>query len=418
MIAVIMAGGYGKRIAEIFPDIPKPLIPLENKPVLERQIEILKDQGITDIIVTISYMKEKIKNYFGNGERYGVSIRYFEEDIPLGNAGAIYYLKDKLQDDFLLLNADTVFEVNLKKIVNYHRNKDADITLFTHPNSHPYDSGLVFADRNNKVTRWITKEETRPQYYKNRVNAGIHVISPRIFDSLKFNDKGKIDLDRDVIPNGRVYCYDSPEYVRDMGTPERYKLVCRDIKENRIPLSSKRRKAIFLDRDGTINRYAGFVKSPEDFELLPDIPEAIRLINMSGYLAIVVSNQPVIARGEVTEDELVEIHNKMETLLGNDGAYLDAIYYCPHHPDSGFDGEIPELKIKCKCRKPEPGMLIRAAEDFDIDLESSWIIGDSWRDIKAGKAAGCKTVLIGTDTLEQDITVESLYAAVRKVLVE
>jgi D-glycero-D-manno-heptose 1,7-bisphosphate phosphatase len=203
-----------------------------------------------------------------------------------------------------------------------------------------------------------------------------------------------------------------------MGTPERYKLVCRDIKENRIPLSSKRRKAIFLDRDGTINRYAGFVKSPEDFELLPDIPEAIRLINMSGYLAIVVSNQPVIARGEVTEDELVEIHNKMETLLGNDGAYLDAIYYCPHHPDSGFDGEIPELKIKCKCRKPEPGMLIRAAEDFDIDLESSWIIGDSWRDIKAGKAAGCKTVLIGTDTLEQDITVESLYAAVRKVLVE
>ena len=420
MIAVIMAGGYGKRIAEVFPDIPKPLISIENKSVLERQIEVLRSQGITDLILTVSYMKEKIKAFFGNGERYGVSISYFIEDIPLGNAGALYYMKDTLRDDFLLLNADTVFEVDLKKLVDYHRKKDADITLFTHPNSHPYDSGLVIADNDKKVTRWITKEEKRPEYYKNRVNAGIHVISPRVLETIKLNENGKIDLDREVIQpaisSGRVYCYDSPEYVRDMGTPERYKSVCDDIRENRIPLSSGCRKAIFLDRDGTINRYVGFVRSPEEFELLPYVSEAIKLINKSGYLAIVISNQPVIARGEVTEDGLEEIHNKMEVLLGNDGAYIDAIYYCPHHPDVGFDGEIPELKIKCECRKPEPGMLIRAADDLNIELESSWMIGDSWRDVKAGKAAGCKTVLIGTDTLGQDMTEGSLYESVKKIL--
>ena len=113
--------------------------------------------------------------------------------------------------------------------------------------------------------------------------------------------------------------------------------------------------------------------------------EAIKLINKSGYLVVVVTNQPVIARGEVTESELQLIHNKMETELGTEGAYLDAIYYCPHHPDKGFEGEIERLKIECDCRKPKPGMFFRAAEDFNIDLCSSWMIGDSENDILAGK---------------------------------
>lgn len=420
MKAVIMAGGYGKRMAEVFPDIPKPLIPIENKPVLERQIEVLRKQGITELILTVSHMKEKIKEYFGNGERYGVNISYFDEETPLGNAGALLYLKEELCDDFLLLNADTVYEVDFQKLIEYHRSKNSDITLLTHPNSHPYDSVLVLAGKDKKITSWITKEEKRPEYYKNRVNAGIHVISPIVFDALKLNEKGKLDLDREVIQpaiaSGRVYCYDSPEYVRDMGTPERYRSVCDDIKKKRIPFAKEQRKAIFLDRDGTINRYAGFIRTPEEFELLPDASKAIKMINESGYLAIVVSNQPVIARGEITEDRLETIHNKMETLLGDDGAYLDAIYYCPHHPDTGFKGEISELKIKCKCRKPEPGMLIKATEDLNIEMKSSWMIGDSWRDIKAGKAAGCGTLLVGTDELEQDMTATSLSEAVRKIL--
>jgi D-glycero-D-manno-heptose 1,7-bisphosphate phosphatase len=212
-----------------------------------------------------------------------------------------------------------------------------------------------------------------------------------------------------------MFCYDSPEYVKDMGTPDRYESVCGDFREGRVQSKNlkNKQKAVFMERDGTINRYVGFLRNIDDFELLPRVAEAIKRINASGYLAIVVTNQPVIARGEISIEELTEIHNKMETLLGAEGAYLDAIYYCPHHPHKGYGGEVPELKIDCDCRKPKPGMLLKAAEDFNIDLSRSWMIGDGENDIKAGKAAGCKTVLIGDGDCAQDITVEALSDFVR-----
>ena len=173
------------------------------------------------------------------------------------------------------------------------------------------------------------------------------------------------------------YVYDSPEYVKDMGTPERYTQVSRDFASGIVSAKNLRhkQKAILLDRDGTINRNIGFLRSPDEFELLPSVSEAIRLINSSGYLAIVITNQPVIARGEVTFEGLKTIHNKMETLLGAECAYLDGLYFCPHHPDGGFPGEVSELKVECSCRKPKPGMLLKAAEDFNIDFRT---ILDDW----------------------------------------
>ena len=203
-----------------------------------------------------------------------------------------------------------------------------------------------------------------------------------------------------------------------MGTKERFEQVKTDLEIGKVEARSlkNKQKAIFLDRDGTINKYVGFLRDIDDFELLLGVPEAIRKINDSGYLAIVVTNQPVIARGEVTVEELERIHNKMETLLGSSGAYVDAIYYCPHHPDKGFEGEIIELKFDCDCRKTKPGMLLKAAEDFNIDLSQSWMIGDGVRDILAGKNGGCKTALVvgdggeslGSEEFGQDITIKSL----------
>jgi D-glycero-D-manno-heptose 1,7-bisphosphate phosphatase len=207
-----------------------------------------------------------------------------------------------------------------------------------------------------------------------------------------------------------MFCYDSPEYVKDMGTPDRYETVCTDYSKGLVEAKNlnNKQKAVFLDRDGTINKHVGFLSNIDDFELLPGVPEAIREINEKGFLAIVVTNQPVIARGEATYKQLQEIHNKMETLLGLKGAYLDGIYFCPHHPHKGYEGEVPELKIECDCRKPKPGLILKAARDFNIDLSQSWIIGDGENDIRAGKAAGCKTTLIGVGNYEQDKTVESL----------
>ena len=173
-----------------------------------------------------------------------------------------------------------------------------------------------------------------------------------------------------------------------------------------------------MDRDGTINKYVGFLRNIDDFELIGGVAEAIRKINESGYLAIVVTNQPVIARGEISFEELKEIHNKMETLLGQEGAYLDAIYYCPHHPHTGYEGERRELKIDCECRKPKPGMLLKAVQDFSIDLAQSWMVGDGKNDVKAGSNAGCKTALINTECefYGQTVTVTSLLDFVNRYL--
>lgn len=420
MKVVIMAGGRGTRISELFPDIPKPMIPVCGIPVLEREISSLKEQGFTDIILTVGYKAESIMQHFGDGRKYGVQIEYFVEKEPLGNAGALFRIKDKLTEDFLLLNADAMFNVDFNRFVKFHKAHNGLVTLFTHPNNHPYDSGLIVANKEKKVEQWLTKEDKRPKYYQNRVNAGLHVINPEALDLKVTTDK--VDLDRQVLKplcsSGKIYCYDSPEYVKDMGTPERYETVCKDFENGTVEARNlkNKQKAIFLDRDGTINKYVGFLRNIEQFELLSGFSEAIRKINQSGYLAVVVTNQPVIARGEVTYTELQEIHNKMETILGKDGAYLDGIYFCPHHPDKGFKGEVKELKINCNCRKPNPGLLLQAASDFNINLEQSWMIGDGKNDIQAGKNAGCKTVLIGDDEFGQDITVYSLLEFVNQIV--
>lgn len=420
MKVVIMAGGKGTRITSIASDIPKPMIKIDNKPVLEHEIECLKNQGFTDIVLTVSHMGKMVMDYFGDGSKtspitnkpFGVNIEYYFEKEPLGNAGALYQIKDKLSEDFLLLNADVMFNVDFNRFVSFHKEHEGWITLFTHPNDHPYDSGLIIADENRTVEKCLAKEDERPKFYRNRVNAGLHIISPRVLD-FEIN-ASKIDLDRHILKHfegtKKMFCYDSPEYVKDMGTPERYHIVCEDFALGRIKAKNlqNKQKAVFLDRDGTINKYVGFLTSIEDFELIDGIAETIKQINSLGYLVIVVTNQPVIARGEVSLNELQGIHDKMETLLGIEGAYVDAIYYCPHHPHKGYEGELLEYKIDCDCRKPKPGMLLNAAMDYNIDLCNSWMVGDSHNDIKAGLNAGCKTALIGEGEYGQHVTIKKL----------
>ncbi len=378
-------------------------------------------------------MAEQIQSYFGDGSRLGAKISYYVEESPLGNAGALFKIRSELGNEpFLLLNADAVFDVDYNRMVDWHIDHNAYVTLFTHPNSHPYDSGIVIAEEDKAVSQWLTKEDNRPEYYKNRVNAGLHVIDPIVLDSCGIDAdlvgkeiEGKVvkvDLDRQILKplcgSHKMFAYDSPEYVKDMGTPERYEQVCRDFASGLVEAKnlSNKQRAIFLDRDGTINVYKGFLRNIDDFELINGVAEAIKRINNSGYLCIIVTNQPVIARGEVTINELTLIHDKLETLLGKEGAYIDSLYYCPHHPHKGYEGEIPELKFDCDCRKPKPGMLVQAAKDFNIDLNNSWMIGDGENDILAGINAGCHTALIGAESFNQDITADSLFDAANKIL--
>ena len=413
MKVVIMAGGKGTRIASVNSNVPKPMIEIGGKSILQWQIENLKACGLTDIILVVGYMGEVIQGYFKDGTSFGVHISYFVESTPLGTAGALFKMS-QLTDDFLLMCGDVILDVDFNRFIAFHHKNKAWASLMTHPNGHPYDSSLLVTKvlspqelgglpiDTHCVVQWMNKEDER-SYYKNRVNAGIEIISPALLQETMRNyvprhpeNPDKIDLDRDVLkPNiqsGRIYAYDTPEYIKDMGTPDRYYEVESDILSGKVKARNltNKQKAVFLDRDGTINQYVGFLTKPEQFELIPEVPAAIKLINNSGYLAIVVTNQPVIARGDCTWEGLQMIHDKMETELGKAGAFLDGIYVCPHHPDKGFEGERPEYKVACDCRKPGSGLILRAARDFNIDLSQSIMIGDSDNDIEAGRQAGLR----------------------------
>lgn len=411
MKVVIMAGGKGTRIASIKDDVPKPMIEIGGKPILQWQIENLRACGLTDIILVIGHLGNVIQDYFKDGSSFGVNISYFVESVPLGTAGALFRMP-QLTEDFLLMCGDLILNVDFDRFIDFHFKSKAWASLMAHPNGHPYDSSLLVTEilppetegglpvDIHRVVEWMNKEDDRI-YYQNRVNAGIEIISPSLLQKVAESyvprypeTPDKIDLDRDVlkpfVKSGRIYAYDTTEYIKDMGTPERFYEVDEDMRNGKVEARNlkNKQKAIFLDRDGTINKYVGFLTKPEQFELIPQVAEAVKMINKSGFLAIIVTNQPVIARGECTWEDLRMIHDKMETDLGKSGAFVDGIYVCPHHPDKGFEGERPEYKIDCDCRKPKAGLLFKAASDYHIDLSQSIMIGDSDADVEAGRNAG------------------------------
>ncbi len=429
MKALIIAGGKGTRMGSSVKHIPKPMLTVCGKPLLEYQVNLLKEYGFTEIIFCLHYLPEVIKNYFEDGKKFGVKISYFIEDQALGTAGCVKAIQDQLQSDFLVLYGDLLINMDLKRFVKYHLDKRSIGTIVVHPNDHPYDSDLVKTDSHNRILQFLNKPHHKSLIYKNLVSAAVYVLSPKIF---KYIDKNKkSDFAKDVFPrviqsNEALYAYNTPEYVKDLGTPQRLREITEDVLSGKFEIMNlkNKRPAIFLDRDGVINKEMDNMRRVEDFELIEKVPGAIKLINSSKYLAVVVANQPMIAKGFLSFEELERIHNKMETLLGNQGAKLDAIYYCPHHPDKGFEGEIKELKIDCECRKPKTGMIDQAVKELNIDLSNSFIIGDSFRDVLCGKNAGITTIGVrtgygckdGNEYIQPDYSFENVYEAVNFIV--
>ena len=401
MIAVIMAGGKGTRLKERTKDlIPKPMIPILGKPLLLWQVETLKRNGINRFIFVIGHLGHIIQDYFGDGTAFGIHIDYYIESTPLGSAGALADIRDSLGEDaFFLAFGDILFDIDLQRMVHFHEDRNADITLFSHPNSHPVDSDVLVLDSDGKLQSILKKNQPRNQWYRNCVNAGLYLVEPRILQGLPH--QAKLDFEKDIIlpileNGGSIFGYQSSEYVKDAGTPDRIDEVEAALKSGivRAKNLSHLQKAIFLDRDGTVNQYRGLVYRPDQLELEEDAAAAISLINSSPYLAIVVTNQPSVARGLCEIEDIQEIHRKLETLLGLNGAYLDAILFCPHHPDKGYPEENPAYKIPCRCRKPDIGMIEECVSRYHIDLSSSWIIGDSSVDIQTGYNARLHTMLL------------------------
>lgn len=429
-VAVIMAGGKGSRLLSITNDeIPKPMVPVDGKPLLEYQVEKLKSYGVKKIIMIVGHLGEKISGHFQDGKAFGVDIDYIFEKEPLGTAGAFYYLKDKIDaKDFLLIFGDVFFDLDFDRMEAFHFKNSALTTLLAHPNGHPYDSDLIQMDDTGRVIGFDSKHNVRDYWYDNMVNAGMYILNKDLLDLVK--EPVKIDFEKDILANqvklgANIYAYHSPEYVKDVGTVDRINATVEELKSGLIAAKNLKNKqrAIFLDRDGTMNVSKGFISKAEDLELIPGTIEAVKAINKSGALAIVITNQPVIARGECSFEELHNIHNKLKTLLGEKGAFVDDIFYCPHHTDKGFEGEVPELKFDCECRKPKTGMVMNAVEKYNIDLSQSYMVGDSTMDLETARNAGVKSVLVNTGfagndgkySRKCDIEAKDLLDAVEKI---
>ncbi len=434
MQLVIVAGGKGTRLKQRTGNLPKAMVPIGGRPLIEHQIELGRRHNLKNVLILTGVGAESIESHFGDGSQWGVTIRYRREPVALGTAGAVIEAFDDLEDVFLVMYGDTMLNVDLSRMAAAHTNDD-HATLFLHPNDHPHDSDLVEIDPSSGTITAIHKYPHSPdQHFANLVNAALYIVSKDTLRNQFLNrstNSYPLDFAKHVFPDliasgARLKGYVSREYIKDAGTPERLDRVRQDYLSGLIERGSLHipAPAVFLDRDGTLNFERGYLNKPDQLRLIPGAAAAVRALNRAGLLAVVVSNQPVIARGECTEAELRSIHNKLEWLLGEASAYLDGIYYCPHHPDKGFTGERPELKFACSCRKPATGLLETATRDLNIDVSRSWLVGDSQRDVQAATNFGVRSIQVRTgppspdssDALEADFQTETVSDAIQLIL--
>jgi len=406
--AVILAGGKGTRLKDRLNGLPKPLIDICGTPLLERQIELCVRQGFTNILILVNYAADKIAEFCASKQNWGIEVECIDDGEPRGTAGAVLAILDRLDPEFLVMYGDTMLEVGLTRFAVFHRSKNADATLFLHPNDHPQDSDLVEIDDEARVVALHPYPHEPGRYYHNLVNAALYMIRRDALERWS-GLPGMLDFGKDIFPRmleaGHSLCgYNSPEYIKDAGTPARLDKVCADYASGKIARSSLSvpQPIVFLDRDGVINPDMVHLDNAEDFRLFDGVGVAVKKLNEAGYRTVVVTNQPVVARGGCTLAELDQIHAKMEWLLGESGAYLNRVYFCPHHPDKGFPGEVPELKIVCGCRKPATGMVERARAELNGDFANSWVIGDTSTDMQLARNAGIRSVFVQTAGPEVD----------------
>lgn len=399
---MILAGGKGTRLAARSNGLPKSLVEVAGKPLLAYQLELLAKHGIKRVVLLCGYGAQAVREFCGDGSRWGLAIECVDEATPLGTAGAVIAALDRLPDEFVVLYGDTMVNVDLRRMCEAHASSGAEATLLLHPNDHPWDSDLVESDEHGRVVAIHGYPHPEGAVLPNRVNAALYVLKASALEGFGV-PKAPLDFGKKVFPELLVHGmhlhgYRSPEYVKDAGTPERLDRVERDVLNGTVARSSLDIKspAVFLDRDGTINEEIPYLTRPEEFKLIPGAGQAIRSLREAGFRIVVVTNQPVIARGGCTEADVNRVHDHMEVELSREGAFIDGIYLCPHHPKQGFAGERAELKMECTCRKPNPGMVQRAELELNLDLRGSWLVGDRTGDIQTAHNCGVHSILLRT----------------------
>ncbi len=400
---VIVAGGLATRMRPITEEIPKCLIDINGKPLIQHQLEFFKKHDMKDIIFCVAHLADKVKDYFKDGKKFGLNIQYVQETKELmGTAGSVKLAEPLIgsDEDFIVYYGDNLTNMDFEKFLATHRKNKGVATICMRPLPRNYKStSIITLDLENRVKTFIerpTEEQRQNHQQEARYNnSGIYAFNKNVFS--KIPSDRKFDFAKELFPsliesNSGIYGYVTNEFFREIGKIEKYEQFLKEI-AGKTDIFEKNR-AVFLDRDGTINVNVGDVIKPEQLELISGAGEAIRKIREAGYKTYVVTNQPCVAKGFCTFEEMDTINKKLENLLEAKGATIDKVYLCPHHPEKGFAGEVKELKIDCDCRKPKPGLLLKAIAENNVDASQSWMIGDSPTDIACGKNAGVKTVLL------------------------
>lgn len=405
---VILAGGEGKRLSNVSPlRLPKILTPIGPSPLLEDLLRQITKTSISKVLFLLGYKSnliieelDKLKSFFE------LKIEYVIESEPLGTGGALLNsLKlGMLKKHILLLHGDLLIRMDMENFIDQYSEMAPDLLLLVHPSSHIVDSDIVEINDDRSVKKIHIKPRSDSLLIRNLCNAGIYALKTEVLQG--FNKK-TTDLDREIIPflvesGASVFSAKNKGFVRDIGTPER-------LSEIRQKVSSKnfdgKRPALFIDRDGTINKNFEFITSWQQVEVYKDACSFIRRCNKSGYWVFVITNQSIIARGLATPHDLEQIHAKIDLRLSEFGAFIDDYFYCPHHPDSGFEGELAEFKILCECRKPKPGLIEECVMKYPVDLSKSLVVGDSWRDKELANRLGLKYFIVDRNNRSQTLDV-------------
>ncbi len=391
MEAIVLAGGFGTRLRPCVDNLPKPLAPIGGKPFLHYLLDYLYVNGVHRAVISTGFMAETIENATGSTYR-GMVIDYCREDTPLGTGGAIKKALGMCRDEFAVaVNGDSLFDVDLFKMKEFHNASGCSISLASKEVPSAEHSGFIKSE-NSRLCGFREKgvKASGP------INGGVYFINKNALDGI---NEEKFSFEKQVLESSLcdIGVFESNGYFIDIGIPENYR---KAEKEKQMLLSKSVRRAVFLDRDGTINRDPGHLYRREDFEFFPHAAEAIAEIKKKGYLAIVITNQAGIAKGLYDHEDVNLLHKHIDSELSvSSHVITDGYYYCPHHPQAVLD----EYRAECSCRKPQPGLILKAVSDFaeigiQIDLENSFMVGNKRSDILAGINAGVgNNILIGSD---------------------
>lgn len=401
--AVILAGGKGTRLRTVLGGLPKSLADVGGTPLLGHQLRLLLDHGFDEAVLLVNHGAGHIREWLAGPRCPPIAVRLVDDGSPRGTAGAVLAALPGLAPEFAVLYGDTMLNVDLSRFWRWHAGDPAAAgSLFVHPNDHPVDSDLVEQDSGGTILRFHPYPHAPGAWLPNLVNAALYILRR---DALApWQDAATpLDFGKNLFPSmlsagARLRGYVSSEYIKDAGTPSRLERVNHAFAAGAIGRAALThpQRAVLIDRDGTLNRDVGHLRRAEDLEVFPFVGPALHRLNKAEWRAVVITNQPVLARGDTDEAGLRRIHNRMDSEVALSHAYFDRLYYCPHHPDSGFLGEVASLKTVCDCRKPAPGLILRAASDLNLDLAGSWLIGDSTADLGAAEAAGVSAILVET----------------------